>query len=377
MAPLEQAFGWTRTQITTGPFILSVVSGVGVMFSGMLADRSGPRRVILPGLLFYMLTIATLMLSSANVWQWYGSWLLVALAMPLVTPAVWTSAVVARFNAARGLALAVALAGNGLSSALAPQIIEWLIEEHGWRAGYAFFPLFALLLVLPLTVLAFDRNPRPFTAPPATPANRAAARANLQIGSTIRSAPFLLLLTGSILFAFGLMGLMAHLVPIVTEKGLDRSSAAAAVGLVGLCSIIGRLTTGFLVDRYSSTVVAAVTFLLPLAPVTLLLLYDGTLTMALVTSVLLGLSLGAEVDLVAYLTARYFGLHRYATFVGFIHGSGALSVGGGPLVGGMIHDATGGYDLMLWGLIPVFVVGAIAIILLGRLPAADGDQVAA
>lgn len=372
MAPLEQAFGWSRADVTAGPFLYGIISGLGVLFSGVIADRFGARRVVLPGLLLCALTMALLTLNTGSIWLWYATWLLVALPVPLITPAVWTSAIVARFTVSRGLALALALAGTGLSSAVAPQIIVRLIDAYGWRAGFAFFPLLTALFIFPLALLMFDRTPRPaarqrtVTAPP-LPA----------VGATVLSPAFLLLLSGSVVFAFGLIGIMGHFVPILTERGLERTSAAAAVGVIGMCSIGGRLVTGFLLDHFNSAVVATIAFLMPVAPVIAMINYDGSLVMAFGTSIILGLSLGAEVDIVAYLTARYFGLRRYATYLGFIQGITALAVGAGPLVGGMIHDATGRYDIMLWGLIPIFLIGTIVILALGRLPTLAEDDGAA
>ncbi len=365
MAPLHKAFGWGRAEITSGPFILSIVSGVGIMFIGLLVDRFGARRVVIPGLLLYALTMATLTLTSASIWQWYARWLLISLAMPLVTPAVWTSAIVARFSASRGFALAVALAGTGLSSAVAPQIIERLIETHGWRAGFGYFPLFAGIIILPLAFLLYDRSPRPA---PRQETARESALSDQALMQSIRSPTFLWLLTASLVFAFGLLALMAHFVPIVTEKGLSRTTAAGAVGVIGLCSIAGRLTTGYLLDRYNSAVVAAIAFLMPLLPVSALILYNGSVAMAFGTAIVLGLSLGAEVDIVAFLTAHHFGLRRYGTVLGLIQGATALAVGGGPFVAGLIYDSTGSYALFLWGCIPLFLTGAGAIILLGRVP---------
>lgn len=376
MAPLEQAFGWSRAEITSGPFLMGIIGGAGILFSGALADRFGARRVVLPGLLLYALAQGTLMLTSGSLVQWYGSWLLMAVIFPLITPTIWTAAVVVRFRVARGLALATALAGTGLSSAFAPVIIEWLIESQGWRAGFAFFPAFAALVIFPLTLLMFDRGARP--EPPAAEMDGQAhsRRPAPSVGTLMRSPPFILLLTASVSFAFCLMALMAHLVPIVTEGGLDRGSAAAAVGVVGLCSIAGRLTTGFLIDRLNSAIVATITFLLPLVPVFMLIHFNGSLGMAMGAAVILGLSLGAEVDVIAFLTAHRFGSRRYATFVGLIQGTTALAVGGGPLFGGLIHDKTGSYSLLLWACVPLFLLGAAAIITLGRIPVRDHDGMA-
>mgnify|MGYP002776507329 CR=1 FL=1 len=264
MAPLEQAFGWTRAEVSTGPFLLGIAGGFGILFSGALADRFTARRIIMPGLLLFALTMGALSLASANLWQWYATWMVIAIAQPLVTPAVWTTAIVTRFATSRGLALAVALAGTGLSSTLAPILIEHLIEAYGWRTGYLFYPLFAALVILPLAALFYDRPRIGPVVARATPAQKAA---HVPLGTVMRSAPFLALLAASILFALGLMALMAHFVPIASEAGLSRGAAVAAFSFAGLCSIAGRLTTGYLLDRLSSTLVAAVTFLLPLVAV--------------------------------------------------------------------------------------------------------------
>ncbi|WP_162527110.1 MFS transporter [Sphingomonas solaris] len=367
-APLEREFGWSRTVITTGPFILSVAAAIGIFFAGRLADRLGPRRVVIPGLLLYGAAVALLTLTSGREWQWYGNWLLIALAFPLVTASVWTAAIVSRFKASRGLALAVALAGTGLSSSLTPLVVEATIENYGWRPAFGIIPFFAVAIVLPLALLLFDRRKSrdPMTDGPAAPKRVPLSAADLR--TAVVSPAFLYLLAASMVFAFSVLALMAHFVPFVTGKGLDRASAAAAVSAVGLCSIAGRLTTGFLLDRFSSTAVAAVAFAIPLVALLGLFHYDGSFIHALLIAIVLGASLGAEVDIIAFLTARYLGVRNYSAFLGLVQGCTALAVGSGPFVGSLIYDSTGSYDGLLWTCVPLLVAGVGAILMLGRQP---------
>src|SRR3954467_15337530 len=121
----------------------------------------------------------------------------------------------------------------------------------------------------------------------------------------------------------------------------------------------GRVLTGYIIDRFFAPYVAAVMFI-GTALGCLLLLIGGPGT-ALVAAALVGLSLGAEFDLIAYLTARYFGMARYGFVYALIYAMFVVGAAVGPTLAGIAFDATGNYDLTLWSVITLLVAASIAI----------------
>jgi cyanate permease len=86
----------------------------------------------------------------------------------------------------------------------------------------------------------------------------------------------------------------------------------------------------------------------------------GGIEYALITAIALGLAVGAEIDLIGYFTARYFGLAHYGSIYGLQYSICIGGAGVSPILVGYIWDITGNYDfaLILAGclLIPVVLV---------------------
>jgi MFS family permease len=128
------------------------------------------------------------------------------------------------------------------------------------------------------------------------------------------------------------------------------------------------LGTGVLLDRCNGALIGAVSFAVPLVAAALWLGFDGTMSSAIVMAATLGISLGAEIDVIAYLTTRYFGLRNFGTVFGTIAGLLAFGGGVGPTLAGIVYDKTHSYDIFVWGTIPIFLLAAAMIGSLGRYP---------
>src|SRR4030095_8230614 len=93
-------------------------------------------------------------LAQGPIWQWWLIAFVQALLASLIGGAVWMKAVVTRFTASRGLALATVLAGSGVATAIWPVVAAYLIGEVGWRLSYsAMAPGWGGLVVPPAWVV--------------------------------------------------------------------------------------------------------------------------------------------------------------------------------------------------------------------------------
>ncbi|MEP1353439.1 MAG: hypothetical protein ABJX32_09580 [Tateyamaria sp.] len=141
------------------------------------------------------------------------------------------------------------------------------------------------------------------------------------------------------------------------------------MAVIGVSVIVGRLVTGFLVDRIFAPYVTA--FVFTLVAIELLAFGFGGISLAFVGSMALGFAIGAEVDLIGYYTARYFGLSRYGVLFGLLYSSFSAGCALSPLIAGYIWDKTGSYDLVLKG--GALLVGSAAILAL-TLPKFDQQR---
>ena len=129
----------------------------------------------------------------------------------------------------------------------------------------------------------------------------------------VRTRVFWTIASGFMCIAVAVSALVVHLVPYLVDRGLRGSQAASVVSLMGVGVLAGRLLAGCLIDRFFAPRVALLLFSVTAAGC-LLLLLEGT-ELASLTAFLIGLSLGAEVDMISFLTSRYFGMTRY----GFVY----------------------------------------------------------
>lgn len=361
---LEAEFGWSRADVMLG---LGLSNGVGVFLNiliGMIVDRVGPRRVGLTGLAVKTGAFALLATATGSLMNWSLLWVGVAIGVVLVQSTVWTSAVAARFDKSRGLAMAVVLSGTPITAMVCPLLATWLIESYGWRVGFAGVAGFWFLATFPVVFLFFrdGRNRAEREASHAAPV----ALSGLTLREGMRTRAFACLVVSFGAFSFYNMTITTNLVPLLTEKGISAMEAAGIASIMGVVGIIARLSVGFLLDRMPGSLIGAATQLLPVLGCGLLLLDAPSLLALTVAVAAFGAATGAEVDVALYLATRHFGLKAFAALFGAIITFGALNAAIGPIVGGWLHDLSGSYDTMLVAIMIYMTVGAVAMAVIGR-----------
>ncbi|WP_044564194.1 MFS transporter [Azospirillum sp. B4] len=370
IGPLSQEFGWSRTAISSATLLTTATTLFLGPLVGRLVDRIGGRRVGLASLLLLALGLAALSRIGPTLTSFYltfgGAMVLGAGTLPIV----WTRAVNASFTQARGLALGLTLTGTGVCSILAPPFTQWLIATHGWRAAY--LGQAALVAALGLLVVGalFQDNPASTRTKAPAPATPVPSAPGATLAEARRTRQFWFLAVGLLFASFAVASLIVHLVPILVGNGLDRGSAVQIASLLGFAIIIGRLGVGSLVDRLPPPAVSAAVMTAAAVGCGLLYLSAGDLALVLPGVLLVGFAAGAEVDLVAFLVGRYFGLRSYGEIYGWQLGFFALGAGLGPMGVGRLYDLTGGYGAGLAACALGFLVGAIALGTLGPSPRA-------
>jgi len=358
--PLEAEFGWARSSISAG---ISIAGMIGAVFSiplGMAVDRFGPRIIALIGVATMTAGFALLGAVGGDLRQWFLVWCLIGFGNLFLQATVWTSAIASRFAASRGMAIAVTLSGGAITATCLPILAAWLIGAYGWRAGFVAIGALWAAIVLP-TVFLFFRGERD-GAPRNVPA--LAAMAGSSAGDALKTPGFYQLLFASGLFTLTGIGIVVHFVPILQDRGAEPLAAASVATLIGLFSILGRLGTGALLDRLRPNLVGAVVFLIPLAACLLLLLAGDERAAQTLAAAGFGFALGAEVDVIAFLVSRCFGVRRYGAIFGAMVGTMALGSAVGPLAAGAIHDGFGTYAPFLMASGALLALGAAALALL-------------
>jgi cyanate permease len=161
-------------------------------------------------------------------------------------------------------------------------------------------------------------------------------------------------------------GLLPHFVPMLTDGGLTPLAAGRIAGEIGLAVIASRLVVGYLLDRVFAPRIAIAICLIAAAG-SLVLILNG-ISAASVTAIAIGLALGAELDLMGFLVARYFGLANFGRIYGWQYCAFVLASGLGPLWVGAVRDATGTYVPALVACVAGLCVTCIGFLMLPRYP---------
>jgi MFS family permease len=366
IAPLQQEFGWSRAQLSIGITIAGLAGAVFSVPIGILVDRVGPRIVGLIGVLLMTGAFALLGTATGETANWLLLWSIVAFANLWLQATVWTSAVATRFETSRGLAFAITLSGASVAATVFPVLATWLIGSYGWRHAFMAMGGIWAVVVFPVMLLFFRGARDKGSKQRHLTAAEKNAITGMSVAEGLRSPAFYKLLLASGLFTFTALGIIVHFVPILTDRGADPLAAAGIASLVGIFSIFGRLGTGLLLDRFPAHWVGATVFLLPILACALLF-FDGANSVSQgVAAAIFGLTVGAEVDVIAYLVSRHFGLKNFGVFSGAMIGALALGVAFGPLGAGAAFDRYGSYAQFLMLTMVFMAVSSIALATLSR-----------
>jgi predicted MFS family arabinose efflux permease len=363
MPSLSLRFGWSRAQLSASVLIVCA----GLLFFGPavapLIARVGLRAVALRGAALYCVGVFTVGLTGPKVWTWYAAWTMVALVNPAVNNTVWTTAVTRLYRHNRGLALSVALSGVGVASFIAPPVALWIADSFGWRAAYFAIAIGSALLIVP-SLWALFRPPNE-SAESSNGARRVAETPYAHRSSIFESSQFLRLAASVVIVSAGIGALLVHFQPIMRDAGVSARAAAAFASILGPTAVAGRLVGGYILDRLPTRFVASGAFALPALAAAALLHYDGSTASSVIAATAIGVSLGLEGDVVAYLTAAYFGIRNYSSNYALLFGLFAIGAGAAPVVAGAIFDWSGSYAVMLKLLIAALAIASVMMASLG------------
>lgn len=341
--PVSDAFNADRGRVSLALLAALCLCGLLTPVVGQLADRFGVRRIGASLLVLFTMSIGLIGLLSRSIWLFIGCYALAGIFGAGQTPLIYAKAITATFDSKRGLALGIAMAGVGLGTALVPRLAQRFISDFGWR--HAYLALGALTLTVALPALLFFV---PDGIPPSPIASRDIGAHGMTGSEALRSRLFWTLAGSFFAVAVVLAGIMAHIVPMMTDRGVPAPTAALALSSGGIALIAGRLIAGYVLDFIFAPHVAVFFFLLPLLGIGILLL-SSSVALSVTAAVLVGISIGAEVDLMAYMQSRYFGLRRFGAIYGYLLAIFMVGSGVGPFAMGVVYSHFSSYSPALIG----------------------------
>jgi MFS family permease len=370
LKPLMQEFHAGRAAVSLGYTLHLIAGAVCAPLVGWLVDRYGSYRVILSATAVFGSVLLLNKALSANIWQFYLFYVVMGLLLNGVGPIPYGYLVSHWFDRRRGLALGLMMIGMGSGAMVMPSFAQQLIARFGWRTAYAVLGGGVLLVAIPVLGAFLREKPQDLGLLPdgALPRNSAAGSQAVVQGLSARDAwssgTFWLMVSAFFLVSASVQGCLVHTTAMLSDRGIPAQTAALGSSLVGAAVLLGRVGTGYLLDRLFAPHVAAVFF--GGAALGIGLLWLDTTPFAFAGAFLIGLGLGAEVDLIAYLVSRYFGLRTFGRIYSSAFAAFALAGALGPLIMGASFDRSGSYRAAL---VTFFAATLAAAVLMTRLGA--------
>lgn len=362
--PLQASFGWSRGDISLANNAM-FISAIVAPFAGRLIDRIGARPLILFG--FAMMGVCYALLS-----QMQGSLrLFYLLFSALVVLGIGTTGlgfsrvISSTFVRSRGFSLAVGRSGLAICATVLPAILYAVISRFGWQGGYILMACLTLCVALPICWLGIER-----VGPNDHPTSSAASRKLPTLSSLIDRRLLTIAIAATLAYA-PLLAITTQLQAIVTDMGVQPASAVWIVGLMGASSVVGLIVTGLLLDRFWAPAIAFLFMIAAASGAVLLLVAGSNVGIAAAGVILLGLGYGAEIDLLGFVIARYFGMGLFGTIYGIALLTIAFGTAASSSAIGLIYDQTGGYSLALTVAAASLVLSGMLYLTLGRYPDQD------
>ena len=363
MLPFAHEFGWQRAEVSLALTFFTVVLALSLPVVGGIVDRVGSRKVLLPSIAAVGLLLAAIPLLVTQLWHLYAIFVLIGSLGAGANSLPYMRTISAWFNRRRGLAIGLSMAGAGLGYGYVPPLVQYFIGTYGWRSGYFVLAAITLAIAIPVVYALLRESPQAMGLEPdggeVMPAQHKSPETGLDRAQALRRPEFWLLFIVFAVLSFTFYGLLPHLVPMLTDRGMSGTQSALVASTIGWTILVARVLIGVLIDRFFAPRVAMAFFMLSALGMAVLAL-GGVGGAAYLAAILIGFSIGAEIDLMAYMAGRYFGLRSFGQIYGLLFAALLVGTSLGPVAFGQTFDRTGSYVPIL-GVCSVLIIFAVIV----------------
>jgi MFS transporter, OFA family, oxalate/formate antiporter len=364
VAPLEKAFGWTRTQ-TSRTFTIAVVCfALTFIFAGRLQDKKGPRICALLGSILVSLgfVLTSFTTSLIGLYIFFGVIVGIGNGFGYSTPTPVGSK---WFPDKRGLVVGLMVGGYGGGQAIFGSIANyWLIPTFDWRATFQI--LAVVFIVMTLTGTSLLKNPPPGYRPPnwTPPPGAAAAGADFTTREMLATPTFYAMWVAYCLGTTAGLMTISQLVPFANSVGLGSNVATIALVVSAIGNAGGRILSGAMSDRFGRVVTLRIMVFLSAIAMPLLFIWQKEAVLFWALVVVVYWCYGTQLSVFASTTADFFGTKNFGMNYGILFTAWGAAGILGPQIAGRVYDAFGDYRYAF------FATSALALIALAALMAA-------
>jgi len=375
----ETSFGWSRGEISFGSTVIGITAIIFFPYVGSLVDKYGVKKVMIPSTIAFAITIAAMSQLTSNIWHLYAMCVLIPIMGAGTAPLTYSRIIVSWFNKKRGLALGIGLAGVGLGTTLVPIIASKVMSVYSWREAYLAIGILILLISFPIAKFLFKNNPSDLGlhqdgAAADEDADQKVIYSKTDerlVGYTAKEAlkqkTFWLMFGSFLITGLCTSTVLVHLVPMMMDRGLSLQEAVKTFAYLGMSIVVGRLIAGYLMDKFFAPYVVVFFMLGPVVGLALFAL-GATGFEAAICTALIGIAIGAEFDVIAYFTSKYFGQRSFGVIYGYSYSGFKIGASVGPLIMGLAYDSLGQYTEVLWAMSGIMIICCLLILMMGKYP---------
>ena len=369
--PVIKQFGWSRAQFSALGGLAAIAAGISGPVIGWLIDRAGTRVVMIAGAI--TVAVYNLALSRATSLSEFAAIFIVAGVAIAASTIIPCSIVITNwFAARRGFAMGIAFAGIPLGGTGITILANYVVQHHGWRAGYIAMALPVAAIVVPALMVFLRARPPAREELRGTVVARAAAAPialpGLKVREALRARSFWLIAAAQLLLATAWVGLGAHLIPYLIGIGRTPTVAAEIVSLAFVFSAAGNFLVGALADRLNARSALGLVCFSAAAGIAALFYaaHGGAL---LVYLLLFGTVSGTRAVLIPLVIVDSLGVKQLGSLLGIEGIFGTIGFAAGPIIAGRIYDVAGSYTTAFRLFIGLSLLASVAV--LGCRPLAE------
>jgi MFS family permease len=372
MLPMTEEFGWTRTQFALASTFFFILGTASVLLFGRIADRYGPRLILLFGSVCGGATMLLLSQQNAELWRLYLAYALLGACGS--SGLGYTRIIGSLFSRHRAKALAIFGGESILALGTLPLLTNALNAHLGWRGTYAVYAV--LMFALSPVIYLVMRGPGLSTGNRSSPAAIAAVTTTpappMPDGMTPaqirRDRVFWLIVLTAVLGGGFNVGFTAHIIAAITDRGFSSDAAAGVLSAGTLLGLIGAVSVGFALDRSRSARIMSLYGMISALGISLFAVASltfGGLPLLVTGLAVQRIAMGALPAGTNYLQTRFVGMRSFGEAFAMQVVAQGIAMALTPPLFGLLFEWTGSYTPMYWSVLVAALAGAGVYLMLG------------
>ncbi len=359
--PLEETFGWTRSQISASLSFTAVGSLIAPLL-GRIMDKYGARQIMAVSL---ALTAVGYLLRPfmTELWHWY--------ALSLLQYSGYTGAsmlpagklVGLWFHRTRGRVMGITAMGNNFGGLVIPPMLGGLLILASWQGAYIALGALSVMMVIYTLVAVRDfpsveemgdqlrERPDDSGAP---------ILGGMAVGDALRSKAFYAITLSIAMGTFTYAAILPQIITHLTDQGVSLGLASLVLSVFAICGMIGKFVMGYLAERISARYALMANFV-GQATFLIMMIWADSPVIMWISVPLFGYFNGAFGALFQLVAQDAFGIRNYGSIMGIINMTTMISFGTGPILAGVSYDLTGSYVFVFVTVAVMFVIGALSL----------------